>query len=302
MRVGKTETGGLGGVSIGVPRNGFITVANISKSKGSSLTFSALCTRKRHQCIRSLSSCTHRFLNEVDGPRYSFVGKLPPTVTVRRGIVSQGPHSAINADARVCRCLHLLFTHVNGACSPVDKRRIGHRAARSILTYAQRFSGNAGFMVLTPLRVMRNEDLRGRLRVCLRRKCTHVLIGNRFVHVSSFRNSTGPRSVFLIVSHTSMDGRGSSVDHLVSSTRATFCRNSNTYHLLFLPDGVDCSFSAQFRTSNVAFRRPASGVFTFGSPLNTYPAYRKFKDIVNVSRGLIVPGASVDLCSKYIMY
>lgn len=309
MSVGKTGMGGLGGVSMGVPHGGLIIVAKLSNSKGSSLTFSALCTRNRQHCMRDLSSCTHRFLNHVDGPRYSFVGNVPPTVTVRRGIGDHGPHSAINASARVCRCLQLLCTHIKGACSPVDKRLIGGRDVRSVMGYVLSFPGKAGCAILAPVVPHRNHALLRRLRVSLGRKFAHVRIGHRVIHVRSFlRRATtrsGGRGVCLLMSHVATSSDGSDVDHLASSTRATVCRKSKGYLLHFCSTSKDArlfSFDAGFRTSKVGFRRPGSRVFSFGSPLNTYPRYRNFNGIVNVSRRLIVPGHTLDMCSKTILY
>lgn len=302
--VGKTHIGGLGGVSMRVPHGGLMIVAKLSNSKGSSLTFSALCTRKRHHCIRDLDDCTHRFLKHVDGPRYSFVGKVPPTVTVRRGMDDHGPQSAINASARVCRCLQLLCTHINGAFDPIDKRRIGGRSTRSVIGYVLRCPRKAECAILTPVLLHRSHALRRRLRVSVGRNFAHLRIGNRVVHVS--RCGPGTKSaIFLLVSHVATSSRGSSIDHLASSTRATVCRKSNTYLLHFCRPSKDaylCHFDAGFRTSNVAFRRPGSRVFSFGSPVNTYPTYRKFKGIVNVSRRLIVPSHSLSICSNTMMY
>lgn len=287
-----------------VPHGGLIIVAKLSNSKGSSLTFSALCTRKRHHCMRDLDDCTHRFLKQVDGPRYSFVGNVPPTVTVRRGMGDHGPHSAMKASARVCRCLHLLCSHMKEACDPMDKRRIGGRSARSVVGYVLSRPRKAECAMLAPVRLHRSHDLRRRLRVSLGRKFGHVRIGNRVGHVSRCGPMTNSR-ICLLMSHVTMTSAGSTVDHLASSTRATVCRNSKAYVLHFcLPSKAArlFSFDAGFRTSNVAFRRPGSRVFSFGSPVNTYPAYRNFNGIVNVSRRLIIPSHSLSICRKTVMY
>lgn len=289
---------------MGVPHGGLIIVANLSNSKGSSLTFSALCTRKRHHCIRDLDDCTHRFLNQVDGPRYSFVGNVPPTVTVRRGIGDHGPHSAMNASARVCRCLHLLCTHINGACDPIDKRRIGGRSVRSVMGYVLSCPRKAHCAILARVCLRSKHALRRRLRVSQGRNFGHLRMGNRVIHVS--RCTTNGRSIMcLLISQVATTGSGSTVDHLASSTRATVCRNSNVYVLHFCRPSKAAqlrAFDAGFRTSNVAFRRPGSRVFSFGSPVNTYPMYRKFNGIVNVSRRLIIPGHSLSICSKTVIY
>lgn len=289
---------------MGVPHGGLIIVAKLSNSNGSSLTFSALCTRKREHCIRDLDDCTHRFLNQVDGPRYSFVGNVPPTVTVRRGMGDHGPHSAMKASARVCRCLHLLCTHMKQACDPVDNRRMGGRSPRSVIGYVLSCPRNAHCAILARVLLHRNQAVRRRLRVSLGRNFGHVRMGKRVMHVSRCGPTRGS-AMCLLMSHVSTTDAGSTVDHLASSTRATVCRKSNVYVLHFcLPSKAAGlrAFDAGFRTSNVAFRRPGSRVFSFGSPVKTYPIYRKFNGIVKVSRRLMIPGHSLSICSKTMMY
>ncbi len=308
MRIQNLQIGGLGNVALSVPHSQFVIISNIDNSKGSSLTFSALCTRNRQHCIRSLSDCTERFLTHVNGPSDSDVANLPPTVTVRRGIVTHGPQSAINATARVCSCLQLLFSHIKRAFSPVSNVRIGYRAARSIVTCVNRRRMKSDIVILTP--VTAAAPLSGFLTVGDRRKCGHICFNSDFSHVSSFLatrlgsvHSVSTASIDVIVSHLHVTSSGSCRSHLCSAVSATFCRNRNVVCILFPSDsGRLTAFSIHFRTSNVAFRGPASGVFTFGSPTKTYPVYSNCNAIVNVSRGLIIPGPSLSMCSSYIRY
>lgn len=307
MFVGKTQVGGLGGVSIRVPESGLIIVANLSNDKGSSLTFSALCTRKRHHCIRDLSTCTHRFLKHVDGPRYSCVGNVPPTVTVRRGIGAHGPHSAIKASARVCRCLQLLCTHVKGAVSPISKGRIGGRRIDSVIGRILNCPTKAHFTMCTPIILPSKHDVGRRLRVLRGRNCAHLSVGRAICHVNRMLTSSTLLScpiVRLLVSHLIMSSSGALGDHLTSSTRATFFRKRSAYvvHVCASRKAIMGRCSGGFRTSNVIFRRPASVVFDFGGPLNTYPAYRNFKGILNVSRGLIIPSGDLSIFRKTMIY
>lgn len=286
----------MGGVSIRVPHSDLIIFANLSNSKGSDLTFSAVCTRKREHCIRDLSSCTHRFLKRVRGPSISCVRNLDPTVSVSRGAASGGPHSAINAMARVCSCLELLCTEVNVPRYPIYNERVSRRAISRVISGVLACSRNAGVRVVTPVIHSEGNRCAGRLSSTHGSNCTHIHVSNDVC--SLFRavglSGGGGRGVRVIISELII---GSDVhDHLASDVRAT-ARLSGNAIVYGVPSNRSrlFSLSCTYPRRNISVRRVDPHVFSFGGPCNTYGYYSNLNAFVRVSRGLIVPGGGLSV-------
>lgn len=293
---------GLGGVSIRVPHSSLAIVAKLSNSNGSSLTFSAVFTRNRHHCVRAFSTCTHGFLNGVRHPSMSGVANLDPIVDVRRGAAGGGPHSAINAAARVCSCLHLLFTHTNATCDCHDNRRVIGCARRRIVSVVLSRCTKGTVFLLTPL-VHRHGKRCHRLfrdvhhGNCL---CMHISKRVRRIMDKVGLSHCGVRGVRIIVSGLII-GR-SSRRHVHGDMTATVGRNSNVIVIVRGKRGAKGGFSGHLVSpiANVTCRSPTPGVFSFGSPRNTYPRYGNLKGMGRVSVGGIVPSSDRDVCRNKV--
>lgn len=297
-----THMRGLGSVSIRVPQGDLAIVAKLDKDNGSSLTFSAVFTRKRQECVRAFSTCTHGFLKKLRHPSISGVAKLDPMVSVRRGAAGGGPHSAIKAAARVCSCLHLLCTHTKITCSCLSKRGVIGCARRRVVNLVRQSCRNGGVFVLTPLMHAHGKRCGRLFRRIHGGNCLCIHISNRIHRV--MRNvglsHCGGRSVRIIVSGLIMS-RGSS-GQLGRDITATVRRNRKLV--------VVCSTSAQrihrcdgqlvYPIAKLSCGRPTPRGFSFGSPRKTYPHYGKLKCIGLVSISGIVPSEKLSVCRKTV--
>lgn len=306
--VHNTHRRGLHSVSISVPHSRLIIVANLSNSNGDSLTFSAVCTRNRHQCIRDLSDCTHRFLNRVSGPSLSSVSNLSPTISVSRGAASGGPHSAINAMARVCSCLHLLFTHINAPRYPRYNHIVRHRAASRITSGILTTKRNHHTFILTPIIHKQGNRCAGLFRSLHTRNFDHIHISNRIHSLSSPVSLSGGfgRSVRIIISHVIVH-RGS-LNHVTRSIRRTATLTRNGIGMCLLPSHstprkarnrlLRCSLTLTYprRKRSVSSLRPHS--FSFGTPCNTYPRYSNLNFGGAISTRTLVRSPSGSVTSK----
>ncbi len=299
--VGNTDRRGLGGVGTMVPHSGLMVFANLSKDNGSSLTFSAVCTRKREQCMRSLSSCTHRFLNRVRGPGIRIVRKLSPTVSVSRGAASGGPHSAINAIARVCSCLHLLCTHINMPRYPIYNGRVGRRAASRVISVIVGLSTNDGVRVLSPTMAGHGNRRIGRLRRTHGRNFTEMHVSSLICSLSrrvGLRGGGG-RAVRMIISHLIVGSRVRS--ELASDVRATIGLSNNLIGISMVNKRrLGFSRACTYSRRNVDVPRLAPAVFSFGGPVNTYPRYVNVNIFVGMGPGLLVGSRGGSLLSNTV--
>lgn len=292
---------GLGGMGIRVPHGGLIMVAKLSNSNGDSLTFSAVCTRKREECIRDLSSCTEVFLNRVSGPGIRDVRKLSPTVSVSRGAASGGPHSAINAIARVCSCLHLLCTEVNIPRYAIYKERVHRRAISRVISGVVACRANAGVRIVTP--IMENEGNRrtGILSDTKGSNCIHTEISKVVCSLSRGVpvRGGGGRGVRVVISHLMVGPRVTS--ELSSDVRATSGLNNNLIAIGFGNSrSIAFSRGCTYPRRNIDVSRLSPEVFSFGGPFNTYPGYAKLNMFLGVSRGGVVPSVSGDVHSNNV--
>lgn len=302
MGICNTHMRGLGSVSTRVPHGDLAMVAKLDKDKGSSLTFSAVFTRKRHHCVRAFSTCTHGFLNGLRHPSMSGVAKLDPIVSVRRGAAGGGPHSAIKAAARVCSCLHLLCTHTKVTCSCLSKRGVIGCARRRVLRLVLGSCGKGGVCVLTPL-IHSHGKRCGRLfRRVQGGKCLCIHVSKRIHRVA--RNlglsHCGGRSVRMIISGLVM--RSGSSGQLGRDITATVHRKSKLLVVLSTRarDVQRCDGHLVYPIAKLSCQRPTPRGFSFGSPRNTYPHYGKLKMIDRVSISGIVPGGRVSVCRKTV--
>ncbi len=290
--VGNTERRGLGGMSLALPHSGLVIFANLSNSKGSDLTFSAVFTSNRHECVRDLSSCTEVFLKRVSGPSMSSVRNLSPTVSVSRGAASGGPHSAINAIARVCSCLQLLCTEVNVPRYPIYNERVGHRSISRVISGVVRLPRNAHVRLLTP--VIHNEGNRciGRLRRTGGSNCIEIEISNSVCRLSRGvgLSGGGGRAVRVIISHLMVGSRVHS--ELDSSVRITAGLSNNLLNISMVNNRrVLFSRGCTYPSRNMSVRRLSPQVFSFGGPFKTYPSYANLNIFGEMSPGLVVPGS-----------
>lgn len=286
-----THIRGLGGVSTRVPHGDLAIVANLDKDNGSSLTFSAVFTRKRHHCVRAFSTCTHGFLKGLRHPSISGVAKLDPIVSVRRGAAGGGPHSAINAAARICSCLHLLCTHTKRTCSCLSNRGVIGCARRRVLSLVLGSCGKGHVCVLTPL-IHDHGKRCGRLfRRIHGGNCLCMHISNRMHRIlpNVGLSHCGGRSIRIIVSGLII-ASGSSA-HLGGDITATVHRNSKLLVVLSTraSDIHRCDGQLVYPIAKLSCQRPTPRGFSFGSPRKTYPGYGKLKIIDRVSVSGIVP-------------
>lgn len=302
VEVENTGIGGLGGLDISVPESGFIMFAKLDNSNGSSLTFSAVCTRKRHHCVRSLSSCTERFLNRVRGPSIRDVRNLPPTVSVSRGSAGHGPHSAMKAIARVCSCFQLLCTEIKVPRYPGYKERVGGRAISRVMSDVVSFPREAGVRLLTPIIQNHGKARTGLLRRTGEDKCMHIRVSKGLCRLSRRVDLSGGvgRGVRVIMSHLVIGPKVRG--ELSSSVRAILSLTRNLLVMSAVSKGVrgfDRDFS--YPSYNVDMSRVRPEDFSFGGPFNTYPSYLKLKCGVRFSVSLVVPSESLDVLSNTVI-
>lgn len=278
-------------------------VANVDNDNGSSLTFSAVFTRKRHHCIRAFSTCTHGFLKGVRQPSISGVANLDPIVSVRRGAAGGGPESAIKAAARICSFFHLLCTETKRTCSCLDNRGVIGCARRRALRLVLGRCGKGGACLLTPL-IHGHGKRCGRLfRRVQGGNCLGIQMSNRVGRV--FRNvglsQCGVRDVRIIVSGLIISR--SSRHHLGRDLHVTVGRNSKLMLILSTRAGRIHRFDHQLVSpiANLSCDRPTPRGFSFGSPRNTYPGYGKLKRIGLLSVGGVIPSTSLDVCDNNVI-
>ncbi len=282
---------GLGGIGIAVPHGALAMVAKLDKDNGSSLTFSAVCTRNRHHCVSAFSTCTHRFVKGVRHPSISCVTNLDPMVTVRRGAAGGGPHSAINAVARVCSCLHLLFTHTNATCDCVSNRGVMGCASHRVLSLVARGCSNGTICLLTPL-IRGHGNRCGRLfRTAQGGKCPGIHISNRVRRVAfnvGISHCHG-RSVRTVISGVIV-GTGSR-GHVLRDVSLYVGVKNKAVVVLRHSSGAPHWFSHRLVSpmSNVSCTRPTPRGFSFGAPGKTYPRYGNLNAVGRVSVSGVVP-------------
>lgn len=294
--VQNTGRGGLGGVSMSVPEGRLIILAKLDNSKGSSLTFSAVCTRNREHCVRSLSSCTERFLNRVRGPSMRDVRKLSPTVSVSRGSAGRGPHSAIKAIARVCSCFQLLCTEIKVPRYPGYNHRVTGRSMSRVISRVVTLPREAGVRLLTPIMHKEGKARTGLFRHTGGDKCIHIHISNGVCRLSRRVALSGGvgRGVRVVMSHLMMGPKVRG--QLASSIRGMLRLTRNLLIISIVskrPLGFDRDFSYPIYRVDVSRVRPHD--FSFGGPFKTYPRYFKLNCGVRFSRRLVVPSPSLSV-------
>lgn len=263
-----------------------------------------MCTRKRHHCIRSLSTCTQRFLSLVRGPSISRVRKLSPTVSVRRGSASRGPHSAIKAVARVRSCLHLLFTHINRPHYPSRSIPLTTRAIDRVISGILSRPRNGHLVLLTPVVGRHGNRRAGALRGLTDRNCVHTHVSNRIYSLSSppGLRLRGGRAVRIIISHFGI--HSSLARHLTRSFRATLRLSNNATMITSVssPGTRRLLFSTGFTypVYNCDVHRLRPQLFSFGGPTKTYPAYSNLNMRRCFSPSHIVRGPRLSLTNNTV--
>ncbi len=303
VRIFNTQIRGLGGISIRVPHGDLAIVAKLDNDNGSSLTFSAVFTRKRQHCVRAFSTCTHGFLNGLRHPSISGVANLDPMVSVRRGAAGGGPHSAINAAARVCSFLHLLCTHTKRTCSCLSNRGVIHCARRRVVSLVVESCRKHHVCLLTPI-IHGHGKRCGRLfRDVHHGNCLCIYISKRVQRIT--RNvgisHCGGRDVRVIMSglHIRRDSSG----HLHSDVTATVRRNSKRVVILSTSAKAiqRCDGHLVYPRAKLTCHSPTPRGFSFGSPRKTYPHYGKLNCIDLVSVSGIVPSHDLSICSNTVL-
>lgn len=280
----------------------------------------------------------------MSGPSISTVRKLDPTVSVSRGSASRGPHSAINAIARVCSCLQLLCKQTKRPRYPRYSHDVSPRAVSRVVSQIVTLPSHAQFRVLTPI-IHNGGNARGGLVSDLTsRNFIQIQIGKRVHRLASGVRLSGGRDrrVRIIISH--LIGGSNLRRHLTSSLTAYLGQSRKVIIVSVLTSGGrrtnakrtitgsgiislsshlpsqaprttrtknDCNrtltsalpgrliFSRGFTypRRKTIVRRLSPQLFSFGSPCNTYPRYRKLNDLQAFSTSLIIPSPALPICT-----
>lgn len=231
----------------------------------------------------------------------SRVANLSPTVSVSRGAADRGPHSAINAIARVCSCLHLLCTHINIPRYPIYNQIVDRRAISRVISTILGLSRNAGFRMLTPIIHRHGNARRGRLSTTHQNNCSHIHVSNRLCSLSrrvALRGGVG-RAIRVIISHLTVHGNVQ--NHLTSSLRATLTLANNVTRISIVNNryvAFDRGFTYPRRNVSVDSLSPQ--LFSFGGPLNTYRGYANLNAFVQISRRHVLPGQDLSVQRKTV--
>src|SRR6185369_7289918 len=165
------------------PRNKFIVITGLSGSGKSSLAFDTLYAEGQRMYVESLSSYARQFLGRMDKPDVDYIKGISPAIAIEQKVNIKNTRSTVGTSTEIYDYLKLLYARIGQTFSPVSGRQVHKDTVSDIVDFIFKLPEGSRVMILAPLPVERQADLKKELELLLQKGYARIVVNDETVFI-----------------------------------------------------------------------------------------------------------------------
>ena len=290
----------LKNVSLGIPRNQFITVTGVSGSGKSSLAFDTLYAEGQRRYVESLSAYARQFLGRMSKPECDFIKGLPPAIAIEQKVISRNPRSTVGTNTEIYEYMRLLFARIGHTFSPISGEEVKRHTPEDVIHCIMEYSKGTKFMILSPLHIIEGRTLEKQLGMYMQEGYSRLYKEGEVVRIEDLLNESNVDKIdistlFLVIARMSVDDTKDAISRMTDSAETAFYEGDGLLKLVFLPSNITYEFSTRFESDGIKFEEPNDNMFSFNSPLGACPTCEGFGNVIGIDEKLVIPNSTLSV-------
>jgi len=290
----------LKNVDVIIPRNTFTVITGLSGSGKSSLAFDTLYAEGQRRYVESLSAYVRQFLGRMNKPECDYIRGIPPAIAIEQKVNTRNPRSTVGTSTEIYDYLRLLYARVGKTISPVSGKEVKRHYVSDIIRKMLEYREGTRMLVLSPIVLRNNRDLREQLDILMKEGFTRVNVGEEFYRIDELltqKNLPPAEEVMLVIDRLSCSSDKATINRLSDSLETAFLEGEGECVVRFWEEkGVESyTFSNRFEADGIKFEEPTELMFNFNSPVGACPQCEGFGMVIGIDENLVIPDKSLSV-------
>ncbi len=290
----------LKNINVAIPRNKLVVVTGLSGSGKSSLAFDTLFAEGQRMYVESLSSYARQFLGRMEKPDVEYIKGVSPAIAIEQKVATKNPRSTVGTTTEIYDYLKLLFARIGITYSPVTGREVKKDTVTDVVNFILSHAEGTRVMILTPLKIKDNRNVKKELDLLLHKGYTRVLIDGETKQIEE-----------IIEEAYIIDEKQHKIEILIDRNTVkhddedTQFRFSDSVQTAFFEGEGECIidvvgqgkriFSDKFELDDMSFEEPSVNLFTFNNPYGACKRCEGFGKILGIDPELVIPDKSLSV-------
>ena len=298
IKIKNARVHNLKGIDVQIPHNKITVITGLSGSGKSSLAFDTIYAEGQRRYIESLSSYVRQFLGRINKPEVDFIDGIPPAIAIEQRVNIRNPHSTVGSSTEIYDYLRLLFARIGKTYSPVTGKIIEQSNIESVCNFVTKLQENTKIVVLSPINLPKNRDLKEHLEILLQQGFTRIEHNNNYISIQeTLEQNNIPKKFCLVIDRLTVAHTQMFHSRLVDSIETAFfegngsciidimCKEGNERHF----------FSKDFEIDGMKFETPTEQLFNFNNPIGACPTCGGFGKTIGISEDLVIPDKNLSV-------
>ncbi|MDW7690208.1 excinuclease ABC subunit UvrA [Flammeovirgaceae bacterium SG7u.111] len=294
----------LKNLNVAIPRNKLVVVTGVSGSGKSSLAFDTLFAEGQRMYVESLSSYARQFLGRMEKPEVEYIKGVCPAIAVEQKVNTRNPRSTVGTTTEIYDYLKLLFARIGKTYSPVSGEEVKKDTVTDVVNFIQSYKDGTRFMVLAPLVVKQDREVKDELNILLQQGFSRVMFNGEVTFIEELVEKDDlPASedvsleVLLDRSAVKADDEDNQF-RIADSVQTAFFEGHGECVIEVLPKGeekVRRTFSDKFDADGLSFEEPSVNLFSFNNPYGACKKCEGFGHVLGIDQDLVIPDKSLSI-------
>ena len=287
----------LKNVDVTIPRNSLTVITGLSGSGKSSLAFDTIFAEGQRRYIETFSAYARNFLGGMERPDVDKITGLSPVISIEQKTTNKNPRSTVGTTTEIYDYLRLLFARAGTAYSYMTgEKMVKYTEERVVEMILHDYAGSK-ILVLAPLVRNRKGHYRELFESLRRKGYLYVRVDGevkdieRGMKVDRYKN----HNIELVVDRLAVQDKD---EERLRKTVATAMKQGDGLIMVMDNDTGEAKFFSKrlmCPTSGIAYKDPASNIFSFNSPEGACPKCKGLGYVDEIDMDKVIPNPSLNI-------
>ena len=281
----------LKNLSVAIPRNKLVVVTGLSGSGKSSLAFDTLFAEGQRMYVESLSSYARQFLGRMEKPEVDYIKGVSPAIAIEQKANTRNPRSTVGTTTEIYDYLKLLYSRIGDTISPVSGEKVSKDSVADVVDFIQSKKEGDRFIVLCPLKKLKERSMEQELNILLGKGYTRVLVGDEVCFIEDMLKETEmpQKDILIVIDRAQVSHDDENLGYRIAdSVQTAFFEGLGDCVIQFVGEGK-YFFSDRFEADGIRFEEPTVNFFSFNNPYGACKRCEGFGKILGIDPDLVIP-------------
>jgi excinuclease ABC subunit A len=289
----------LKNLSVAIPRNKLIVITGLSGSGKSSLAFDTLFAEGQRMYVESLSSYARQFLGRMEKPEVDYIKGVSPAIAIEQKVNTRNPRSTVGTTTEIYDYLKLLFARIGDTYSPVSGKLVSRDSVSDVVDFINDREEGSRFMVLCPLKNLKDRKLVDELKILLSKGFNRVLVNGETTEIEELIDNL-PKSlkfenIRVIIDRASVMKGDEDNDFRISDSVQTAFFEGHDECIIQFAGEQEVNFSDRFEADGIVFEEPSVNLFSFNNPYGACKRCEGFGKILGIDPDLVIQDTNLSV-------